>query len=117
MSDQLDHDCRIGAMTKGKEVFSYLHLGADGINDATGDDDARDELRGGDLRGPKSVTRVTPTVTYRACHGRYMALDGGGRILVPTLLLPERPRFRGVKVDLPMAKEYSHIHFGVWAGS
>ena len=90
----------IGAKTKGKEVFSYLDVGAAGAADDRTRyvvEIERTEVAGG-----------ATTVTYQHVDTMAQAAPDGPDPLGDLDL-------RGVKADLPMAMPYSHIHFGVWA--
>ena len=99
----LDHSDVVGADTKLKEVYAYLHFGADGV-------------RGGN----DDTTRyVVKTITNTTVGGDTVETYQHVDVTAPAA--PDSPDSDGllqqvqVKAAIPMAIEYDHIHFGVWA--
>ena len=95
----------LGATTKPVQVYSYTHLGDDGAVGGTGT--AEDEVRYA-IRESSVTTEATDTtvITYRQVDIMAPASDA------TTQGTAEEVR---VKAALPMAMDYDHIHFGVWA--
>ena len=107
VADSLDNTDSVGATTKPKELFSYVD--GDGVTIVRVVETSRIV---------NAVTGIT-TVTYQPvdtlapaapdAHG--VLDDQGGDNPVD-----ETPESISVKASIPVAKAYSHIHFGVWAG-
>ena len=98
---ELDHSDVVAADTKGKEVFSYVE-----IVDVNGVD--------------------TPMTRYVVEFSSSVMVDGNTVVNYQHVdntapAAPDSPDGDGdlqqvqVKAAIPMAMEYSHIHFGVWA--
>ena len=98
-ADGLDHGDVVAATTEGKAVFSYADVDGDG----------------------------TVTTRYVIVQDEDLIVDGNSHVNyqhvdVTAAAAPDSPDSDGllqsvqVKASIPMAKEYSHIHFGVWAG-
>ena len=109
VEDELDASdvVTVGPTTKGKEVFSYLDLGAD--NQVGGTDTNADSTK-------YVIVQETASVVGGNTHTTFQHVD------ITAAAAPDSPDGDGnlqqvqVKASIPMAVEYSHIHFGVWAG-
>ena len=102
----LNHSDVVGEKTKGKEVFSYRHLGTDNAVGGTGG--AADVTRY--LVKTSSLVNVGGSTVDTYTHvdtTASAAPDGADNDNLLDVV--------GVKAALPSAVKYSHIHFGVWA--
>ncbi|MDE0030015.1 MAG: transferrin-binding protein-like solute binding protein, partial [Deltaproteobacteria bacterium] len=101
----LDATDTVAADAKPQEVWSYLHLGADGEPGGTGGD--ADGVRYVIMRETET-THATDTVEIT-----YARVD-----IMVTLPVAGEVAARDIQTtaQLPEATAYDHIHFGVWAG-
>ena len=106
----LDHDDLVEAETKGKAIFSYVDVepGPDGNLDTA--DDLRTTRYVVETSKIVDAATGNTAVTYR--HVDTMAPAAPDTAADINELLD----LRSVKVNLPTATKYEHIHFGVWAG-
>ena len=106
--DTLDPTDLVQALTKSKEVFSYLNLGPG--NEVGGIDAEADTTRYV-VESNRIVNAVTGDITVTYQHVDTMAPAAPDTAADNDLALD----LRGVKASIPMAIPYDHIHFGVWA--
>ena len=113
--NNLDHDDRIGAKTKGKEVLSYpgIDLGSDTALGGTGDaaDTPITRYVVESMRTVNSETGDTD-VTYQHVDVTAVAGPDISRDAEDPGDTHEQIQ---VKATIAEAKAYDHIHFGVWA--
>ena len=102
----LDPSDLVQAMTKAREVFSYVDLGDDDAIGGTGVN--ADTTRYVVETARTSVAGGSTTVSYQHVDTMAPAAPDGADANADLDL-------RVVTADLPMAEKYSHIHFGVWA--
>ena len=106
--DSLDASDLVQEETKGKEIFAFSHLGNDGV--VGGGDD----LTGHAVELSRNTTVDASGVEFTTVLYQIVDIDApaapDGADANPLLDL------RGVTADIPMAEDYTHINFGVWAG-
>ena len=104
--DNLDHDDLVEASTKGKDVYSYVQPADTSNNTVTA-------MTRYVIETSSTVNAVTgdTDVTYRHVDVTALAAPDIGRDATIAGAHEEVQ----VKAVLPVAKAYSHIHFGVWA--
>ena len=104
--DNLDHDDLVEASTEGKDVYSYLQPAGD-------DPVANPAMTRYVIETSRTVDAGTGNtdITYKHVDVKALAAPDFGRDDI------DRGEHEEVQVKavLPMAIEYDHIHFGVWA--
>ena len=118
IENSLDHTDRVGAKTKPKELFSYVDDGVTiHVVEISRMTTAATLAIGETPAAPaRTVVSYQPVDTLAPA-----APDAHGAVLddqIDALAADtdETPESVSVKAFIPVAKAYSHIHFGVWAG-
>ena len=109
----LVHTDIVGAKTKPKEVFSY-------VVSTTDNDDVTTDTTIRVVETSRTISGGMTDVTYMSVDTLAPAApDAHGLVDDEVVALPDADEFPeqiAVKASIPVAKAYSHIHFGVWAG-